>query len=52
MDDSKVRYCFLADWFDTHAQLTRHYEVFYYPSDATVEMVHGTRQTKIVMDFV
>ena len=39
MDDSKQRYCFLVDWFDTHAQLTREYEFFFYPSDATIEMV-------------
>lgn len=39
MDDTKTRYCFLVDWFDIHAQLTRHYELFYYPYDSTVEMV-------------
>jgi hypothetical protein len=39
MDDSKTRYCFLAEWFDIHAQLTRNYELLYYPSDRTVEMV-------------
>lgn len=38
MDDSKTRYCFLAEWFDIHAQLTRNYELLYYPSDRTVEM--------------
>jgi nucleoside-diphosphate kinase len=39
MNDSKTRYCFHAEWFDIHAQLTRHYELFFYPADNTVEMV-------------
>ena len=39
MDDTKTRYCFLVEWFDTHAQLTLHYQLFFYPSDKTVEMV-------------
>ncbi|KAL2919199.1 hypothetical protein HK105_201474 [Polyrhizophydium stewartii] len=38
LDTTRARYCFLVDWFDTHAQLTRQYEFFYYPSDATIEM--------------
>ncbi|KAJ1552427.1 Nucleoside diphosphate kinase 7 [Cladochytrium tenue] len=32
------RYCFLVDWFDAHAQLARQYQLFFYPSDNTVEM--------------
>lgn len=32
------RYCFLTGWFDVHAQLTREYQLFYYPSDNTIEM--------------
>lgn len=36
--DAKTRYCFLAEWFDVHAELYRQYEFFYYPSDHTIEM--------------
>ncbi|KAJ3092639.1 Nucleoside diphosphate kinase 7 [Quaeritorhiza haematococci] len=32
------RYCFLVDWFDAHAQLTRQYHFFFYPQDNSVEM--------------
>lgn len=32
------RYAFNAEWFDTQAQLAREYIVFFYPSDASVEM--------------
>lgn len=38
MDESKNRYCFLVDWFDVHAQLTRRYQLFYYPFDHSIEM--------------
>ncbi|KAI8929289.1 nucleoside diphosphate kinase [Entophlyctis helioformis] len=37
-DDSKTRFCFLVNWFDTHAQLSRQYEFFFYPFDSTIEM--------------
>jgi hypothetical protein len=33
------RYAFIADWYDPNAALTRKYQLFYYPSDSTVEMV-------------
>ncbi|KAJ3276848.1 Nucleoside diphosphate kinase 7 [Terramyces sp. JEL0728] len=36
--DPKTRYCFLAEWFDVHAQLYRQYEFFFYPLDSTIEM--------------
>ncbi|XP_028407372.1 nucleoside diphosphate kinase 7-like [Dendronephthya gigantea] len=32
------RYAFIADWYDPNAALTRKYQLFYYPSDTTVEM--------------
>ncbi|KAJ3332092.1 Nucleoside diphosphate kinase 7 [Blyttiomyces sp. JEL0837] len=32
------RMCFLVDWFDVHAQLTRNYQLFFYPADNTIEM--------------
>lgn len=38
VDESKTRYSFIAEWFDTHAQLTRAYELMFYPSDSTIEM--------------
>ncbi|KAJ3188085.1 hypothetical protein HK101_009214, partial [Irineochytrium annulatum] len=28
-----------VDWFDGHAQLTRQYQLFFYPVDSTIEMV-------------
>ncbi|KAI8904418.1 nucleoside diphosphate kinase [Gorgonomyces haynaldii] len=37
-DEQRIRYCFIAEWFDIHAQLTRKYEFFYYPADASIEM--------------
>jgi nucleoside-diphosphate kinase len=43
--DPKLRYAFLADWFDIHAQLYRQYEFFYYPSDHTIEM-YDVKQKK------
>jgi nucleoside-diphosphate kinase len=43
--DPKLRYAFLAEWFDTHAQLYRQYEFFYYPSDNTIEM-YDVKQKK------
>jgi hypothetical protein len=39
MSEDKNRYCFLAEWFDVHAQLNRTYELFFYPSDHSIEMV-------------
>jgi nucleoside-diphosphate kinase len=36
--DPKLRYAFVAEWFDIHAQLYRQYEFFFYPSDHTIEM--------------
>ncbi|KAI8898892.1 putative nucleoside diphosphate kinase [Globomyces pollinis-pini] len=44
-DDPKVRYCFVAEWFDVHAQLYRNYEFFFYPSDCTIEM-YDTKQRR------
>ncbi|EGF82548.1 hypothetical protein BATDEDRAFT_86343 [Batrachochytrium dendrobatidis JAM81] len=38
MSLTETRYCFLVDWFDNHAQLTRQYEFFFYPLDSTIEM--------------
>ena len=35
------RYCFLVDWYDTHACITRRYQLFYYSSDSTVDMVRN-----------
>ncbi|KAI9349141.1 nucleoside diphosphate kinase [Obelidium mucronatum] len=32
------RMCFLVEWFDVHAQLTRQYQLFYYDSDNSIEM--------------
>ncbi|KAI9207907.1 nucleoside diphosphate kinase [Polychytrium aggregatum] len=32
------RFCFIVDWFDVHAQLTRKYQLFFYPCDNTMEM--------------
>lgn len=36
--DAKTRYCFVTEWFDIHAQLTRTYEFFFYPVDQTIEL--------------
>ena len=33
------RFCFIAEWYDPNAALVRNYQFFYYPSDATTEMV-------------
>lgn len=32
------RYCFLADWFDPQAAISRRFQVLYYPSDNSVEL--------------
>ncbi|ORY44065.1 nucleoside diphosphate kinase [Rhizoclosmatium globosum] len=32
------RMCFLVEWFDVHAQLTRQYQLFFYESDNSIEM--------------
>ncbi|KAJ3403040.1 Nucleoside diphosphate kinase 7, partial [Chytridiales sp. JEL 0842] len=32
------RMCFLVEWFDVHAQLTRQYQLFYYMADNSIEM--------------
>jgi hypothetical protein len=34
------RLCFLTEWFDPHAEVTRKYHLLYFPQDSTVEMVH------------
>ena len=36
---SKESYCFLVDWYDSHANLTRQYQLFWFPGDKTIEMV-------------
>jgi nucleoside-diphosphate kinase len=36
--DPKLRYAFVAEWLDIHAQLYRQYELFFYPSDNSIEM--------------
>jgi nucleoside-diphosphate kinase len=33
-----TRYCFLVEWFDLHAQIYRTYQLFYFPSDGSIEM--------------
>lgn len=33
------RYVFVADWYDPHAALVRKYQLLYYPTDNTCEMV-------------
>ncbi|XP_077464290.1 nucleoside diphosphate kinase homolog 7 isoform X1 [Stigmatopora argus] len=38
MDEEKVRFAFLADWYDPVASLLRRYQLFYYPHDSSVEM--------------
>ncbi|KAJ3051079.1 Nucleoside diphosphate kinase 7 [Rhizophlyctis rosea] len=35
---SKESYCFLVDWYDSHANLTRQYQLFWFPGDKTIEM--------------
>jgi hypothetical protein len=45
LQDPKTRYCFLAEWFDLHAQIYRHYEFFFYPFDNSIEM-YDTKQRK------
>ncbi|KAI8809228.1 hypothetical protein BJ742DRAFT_738382 [Cladochytrium replicatum] len=32
------RYCFIVHWFDSHAQLNREYQLFFYSQDNSVEM--------------
>ncbi|KAI8812611.1 nucleoside diphosphate kinase [Cladochytrium replicatum] len=32
------RYCFIVHWFDSHAQLNREYQLFFYAQDNSVEM--------------
>uniref|UniRef100_A0A0L8GNH0 Nucleoside diphosphate kinase-like domain-containing protein n=1 Tax=Octopus bimaculoides TaxID=37653 RepID=A0A0L8GNH0_OCTBM len=36
-EDGK-RYCFVVDWYDAVASLTRRYQFLYYPKDKSVEM--------------
>ncbi|KAJ3383524.1 Nucleoside diphosphate kinase 7 [Entophlyctis sp. JEL0112] len=33
------RMCFLVEWFDVHAQLSRQYQLFFYETDNSIEMV-------------
>ena len=35
------RYVFIVEWFDTSASLIRTYNLTYYMSDKTIEMVHN-----------
>ncbi|TPX60702.1 nucleoside-diphosphate kinase [Powellomyces hirtus] len=37
-EDSGTRFCFLVDWYDGHADLSRSYQLFYFPVDQTIEM--------------
>ena len=37
--DHHVKYTFNTEWFDTQASLTRHYQLYYFPVDKTIEMV-------------
>ncbi|KAJ3239736.1 Nucleoside diphosphate kinase 7 [Chytriomyces hyalinus] len=39
------RMCFLVEWFDVHAQLTRQYQLFFYESDNSIEM-YDTKQKR------
>ncbi|KAI8621536.1 nucleoside diphosphate kinase 7-like protein [Chytriomyces sp. MP71] len=39
------RMCFLVEWFDVHAQLTRQYQLFFYVSDNSIEM-YDTKQKR------
>lgn len=36
---SDDRFAFLAEWYDPRAALMRKYQLLYYPSDSSVEMV-------------
>lgn len=36
--DEGERFCFMVEWFDQHAQLTRQYLLSFCPADETVEM--------------
>lgn len=40
---SDERYAFLAEWYDPQAALMRKYQLLYYPSDSTVEMVRNPK---------
>lgn len=33
------RYAFVAEWYDPHASLVRRYQLLYYPTDMTCEMI-------------
>ena len=35
------RFAFVAEWFDNNAQLVREYQLFFYPTDNSVEMVRA-----------
>lgn len=37
--DEKERYAFTAEWYDPNASFNRQYQVLFYPSDRTVEMI-------------
>ena len=36
------RFVFLAEWYDDQASLIRKYNLTYYPSDHTIDMVPAT----------
>jgi hypothetical protein len=38
---SDARLCFIVVWFDPAASLERKYQLIYYASDGTIEMVRG-----------
>ena len=38
LNEVNRRFCFLTEFFDSSAALVRHYQVFYYPSDGTIEI--------------
>lgn len=46
MDSSDERYAYNVDWFDTHAQITRQYQLFFTPSDYSFEMVYQPNKVR------
>lgn len=48
MSETDERYCFVAEWYDSFAQITRKYQVLYYLSDQSIEMF-DMKQHKIFL---
>ncbi|XP_014779666.1 nucleoside diphosphate kinase 7 [Octopus bimaculoides] len=46
-EDGK-RYCFVVDWYDAVASLTRRYQFLYYPKDKSVEMVSIIKSNEFI----